>query len=120
MSESFSRFRSKQTCKLVDLTVSMGPGTGFRMEIHFTVFGRFYLLFSFVKLVEASWLCLAEKGGSLPEVWGRSEVYFMGGLVVWVEGWISVRQLVPVLFRVFRLSGEDTKTKTLGQILTRG
>ena len=38
--------------KLADLTVSERPGTGFQIEIHFTVFNRFYLLFSCMKLVE--------------------------------------------------------------------
>ena len=40
--------------KLADLTVSKRPGTSFRIEIHFTVFNRFNLLFSFMKLVETS------------------------------------------------------------------
>ena len=35
-----------------DLTVSKRPGTSFRIEIHFAVFSRLYLLFSFIKLVE--------------------------------------------------------------------
>ena len=35
-----------------DLTVSKRPGTSFRIEIHFTVFNRVYLLFSFIKLVK--------------------------------------------------------------------
>ena len=35
-----------------DLTVSKRPGTSFRIEIHFAVFNRLYLLFSFIKLVE--------------------------------------------------------------------
>ena len=33
-----------------DLTVSKRPGTSFRIEIHFAVFNRLYLLFSFIKL----------------------------------------------------------------------
>ena len=35
-----------------DLTVSKRPGTSFRIEIHFAVFNRLYLLFSFIKLVK--------------------------------------------------------------------
>ena len=34
------------------LTVSKRPGTSFRIDIHFTVFNRFYLLFPFMKLAE--------------------------------------------------------------------
>ena len=36
-------------CLPADLTVS---GTSYRIEIHFAVFNRLYLLFSFMKLVE--------------------------------------------------------------------
>ena len=35
-----------------DLTVSKRPGTSSRIEIHFAVFNRLYLLFCFIKLVE--------------------------------------------------------------------
>ena len=38
--------------QLADLTVSKKAGTSFRTEIHFTIFNRLYLLFSFIKLVE--------------------------------------------------------------------
>ena len=31
----------------------------------------------------------------------------MRNLITWMEKWISVRQLVPVLFRVFRSTGID-------------
>ena len=57
----FSVVANRQTtscCKddegdtLADLTVSERPGTSFQIEIHFTVFNRFYLLFSLMKLVE--------------------------------------------------------------------
>ena len=37
---------------LADVTVSKRPGTSYRIEIHFAVFNRLYLLFSFIKLVE--------------------------------------------------------------------
>ena len=35
-----------------DLTVSKRPGTSYRIEIHFAVFNRLYLLFGFIKLVK--------------------------------------------------------------------
>ena len=35
-----------------DLTVSKRPGTSSRIEIHFAVFNRLFLLFCFIKLVE--------------------------------------------------------------------
>ena len=37
---------------LADLTVSKRPGTSYRIEIHFIVFNRLYLLVFFIKLVE--------------------------------------------------------------------
>ena len=37
---------------LADLTVSKRPGTSDQIEIHFAIFIRLYLLFSFMKLVE--------------------------------------------------------------------
>ena len=42
----------KNPNKLADLTVSKRPGTSDRIEIHFAIFIRLYLLFSFMKLVE--------------------------------------------------------------------
>ena len=39
-------------CKPADLTVSKRPGTSSRIEIHFAVFNRLYLLFCFIKRVE--------------------------------------------------------------------
>ena len=39
---------------------------------------------------------------SPPEIWNRSELHLMRNLLVWLEKWISIRQLVLVLFRVFR------------------
>ena len=36
---------------IADLTVSKRPGTSFQIVIHFTVFSRFYLSFSSLKLV---------------------------------------------------------------------
>ena len=38
---------------LADLTVSERPGTSYQIEIHFAVVNYLYILFSFVKLVEA-------------------------------------------------------------------
>ena len=38
--------------QLADLTMSKRAGTSFQIEIHFTIFNRFYLLFSFTKRVE--------------------------------------------------------------------
>ena len=35
-----------------DLTVSKGPGTSYRIKIHFAVSEHLYLLFSFMKIVE--------------------------------------------------------------------
>ena len=35
-----------------DLTMGKRPETSYRTEIHFAVFNRLYLLFSFIKLVE--------------------------------------------------------------------
>ena len=40
------------TFYLADLTVSKRPGSGYQIEIHFDVVNHFYLLFSFLKLVE--------------------------------------------------------------------
>ena len=37
---------------LADPAVSKRTGNSYRIEIHFAVFNRFYLLFSFMKLVE--------------------------------------------------------------------
>ena len=50
----FNKLYTRYTCMLTiaDLTVSKGPGTSFRIEIHFAVVNHLYPLFSFVKLVE--------------------------------------------------------------------
>ena len=67
---------------VADLTVRKRPETSFRIEIHFTVFDRFYLLFSFMKLVEIKQLCLLKKNKSLPEIWKQSKLHLMRNLVV--------------------------------------
>ena len=45
------RMRTVPLSYPADLTVSKRPGTSSRIEIHFAVFNRLYLLFSFMKLV---------------------------------------------------------------------
>ena len=42
----------------------------------------------------------------------------MRNLVVQIEKWISIRQLVPVLYRVFRSPGVYTVTRTAATVIT--
>ena len=90
---------------LADLTVSKRPGTGYPIEIHFAVAIHLYLLFSFVKLVETDWLSLTKKIINLLEIYKQGKLYFVRNLIIWIKKWISIRQLVPVLFRAFRSIG---------------
>ena len=43
---------AKKLLSTTNLTVSKRPGTRYQIEIHFDVFNRSYILFSFMKLVE--------------------------------------------------------------------
>ena len=64
-----------------------------------------YLCFSFMKLAETLWLCLIKRIMNLSWIWEQSKVYLKRNLVVLIEKWIFIWQLVPVLFRVFRPPG---------------
>ena len=80
--------------------MSRRPGTSYQIEIHFAVVNHLYLLFSFLKLVETLKLSLIKKIISLPEILKQTKLYFMRNLIICIEKWISISQLVSVLFRV--------------------
>ncbi len=85
--------------------MSKRPGTSNRIEIHFDVFNHLYLCFSFMKLADTLWLCLIKRIMNLSWIWEQSKVYLKRNLVVLIEKRISIWELVPVLFPVFRSPG---------------
>jgi hypothetical protein len=64
---------------------------------------------SFVILYETSWNFVIMFGYmwtiALTKIWNRNKIYYRRYSVVLIIKWISIWQLVPVLFRVSRSSG---------------
>ena len=56
---------------------------------------------------------------SPPEIWDRSKLYLMRDLLVWLKKWISILQLVPVLFRVFRSPYCSANSKIFVKLLLK-
>jgi hypothetical protein len=77
-----------------------------RIEIHFDVLtDQLYLSLFFMKLVEILKLCLVMRTIALTKIWNRNKLYYRRYSVVLIIKWVSIWQLVPVLFRVSRSPG---------------